>query len=262
MTDTQWHTAWKPAFDDIVARGPKPHEAVADILAFAEQQRLVTPPFYVSTAISSAGWRRHPDFSSPEQIPAAIEHNNRTASRVLDELITSTNSFVDDQSMMVPTDLGKVPGWKDTDYLQFYFAWLGGLNAAGAQHFTRSFADDQYSHIFHGANDRTQTNEQRWPWYQLFTEVALTKLRLTESRPNTHTGEESQTLLQLIDVNESLGCRAERLFADARDLDIIIPTFGDQLPGELQSDVEKLRAIGASVGAPRTPVELIPVSLR
>lgn len=118
-----------------------------------------------------------------------------------------------------------MPGWKDTDFLTFYFARSAGLNAAGAERFALSFCEEQYRPILASANNRDLTNDQRWPAYQLFSEVALTKLRLAQSHPNTRVGDEAHTLVQLIDVEESLGCRAERLLADARGLDIVIPTL-------------------------------------
>lgn len=262
VASNDWHSVWKPVFDLIVEKGPPPHQAVVWTLEFQERHGYRAPRFYVSTAISSAGWRRHPDYRDPERISEAIARNNRSASLVLGELVTDTASFVTEESMMVPTDLGKVPEWKDTHYLLFYFSWLAGLNGAGAERFTRSFEEDQYTDILSSTNNRKLTNEQRWPWYQLFAEIALTKLRLVESLPNTRTGEEADVLLQLIDVDESLGCRAERLFADARELDIIIPTFGDRLASGLKADVENLRDLGASVGAARTEIELIPIKLR
>jgi hypothetical protein len=258
----EWHSVWKPAYDNIVATDPTPHVAVAKILEFGEHRKLPTPRFYVSTAITSAGWRRDPELRDPTRISEAITRNNRTASLILGELVANANSLVTERSMMVPTDLEKVPSWDDTDYLIFYFAWSAGLNADGAERFARSFNEDQYTPILTAANNRKLTNDQRWPAYQLFTEVAVTKLRLTESNQDTRAGDEAHTLLQLIDVGESLGCRAERLFADARGLDINIHTFEDELPGELGTDVDRLRDLKASVGAARTDIELTPISLR
>lgn len=258
-----WHSAWKPAFDDLVAAGPTPQEAVARILKFGLQQGFSTPRYYVSTAITSAGWRRDPRFRDPSNIGEAVEHNNRTASRILDQLAAGPQLFIDGSTMMVPTDLGKVPRWTDTDYLIFYFAWLAGLNAAGASTFAASFNDPVYTGILHQANDRSVSdNEKRWPAYQVFTEIAIAKLRLVESLPHTRSGDGAQVLIQLVDVEQSLGCRAEKLFADARDLDIIIPTFSDRLSGPLGEDVRHLREIGAAVGGPRSDVELTPVRLR
>jgi hypothetical protein len=259
---SDWHSAWKPFYDSIVAAGPAPHVAVGQALQFGEQLDIPTPRFYVSTAITSAGWRRHPDLRDPSRIAEAVARNNHTASLILGALVGNANSLVTERSMMVPTDLEKVPGWKDTDYLIFYFAWSAGLNADGAQRFAQSFHEDQYLPILASANNRDLTNDQRWPAYQLFSEVALTKLRLAESNPNTRVGDEAHTLLQLIDVEESLGCRAERLFADARGLDIVIPTFKDELPGELGEVVGALRELKATVGGARTDVELTPVALR
>jgi hypothetical protein len=69
---SDWHSAWKPAYDDIVATGPPPHVAVAEILEYGDQRKIPTPRFYVSTAITSAGWRRDPELNDPKRIPEAI----------------------------------------------------------------------------------------------------------------------------------------------------------------------------------------------
>jgi hypothetical protein len=259
----QWHSTWKPAFDEIVTGAPSPANAVELVRKFGAPKQLPIPRYYVSTAISSAGWRRDPELQDPANIGTAIERNNATASRILAPLVANSESLVNGDTMMVPTDLGKVRGWKDTDYLVFYFAWLSGLTAPGAAAFAQSFRDPVYQPVIDTADDRSITdNERRWPSYQAFVEIALTKLRIVESQRRFKDSEGSEILLQLVDVSLSLGCRAERLFADARGLDVIIPTFTDQLPGELGSDVQRLTELGAQVGAPRHQVELIPVVLR
>jgi hypothetical protein len=257
-----WHCVWKPAFDDIVETGASPDRAVEVMLDYGSANKMATPTFYVSTAITSAGWRRHPDFEAPEKIPQAIEHNNRTTSTILGNLVENPEAIVSADSLMAPTDLGKVPGWGDTDYLIFYFAWAGGLTASGASRFASSFDQREYEPILLAANDRQANNDSRWPSYRVFTEIAITKLLLTETYPTSRAGEGASTLLQVIDVEASLGCRAERLFADARGLDVIIPTLDSDLFVDPESDFATLSRLGVTVGAPRNKFELIPIALR
>jgi hypothetical protein len=96
-----WHSQWKPAYDQIVAEYPPPQAAVAHVLKYGEQQGMAAPRFYVSTAISSAGWNRDPDLQSPDDIPEVIEKNNRTSSLILEALVGNPNPLVSDTSMMV-----------------------------------------------------------------------------------------------------------------------------------------------------------------
>ena len=211
----EWHSAWKPVFDDIVATGPTAEGAVGMVLRYGEQQRMKVPRFYASTAITTAGWRRAPELQDPARIRDAIERNNRTASRILGALVANPQSLVSDTSLMVPTDLGKVPGWEDTDYLNFYFAWASGLNAEGTSAYVASFDDPVYADVLRQANDRSLSNEERWPAYKFFAEAAISKIQSVESLPDMRGDDGAAILLQLVDVEESLGCRAERLFADS-----------------------------------------------
>jgi hypothetical protein len=164
---------------------------------------------------------------------------------------------------MVPTELGKVPSWKDTDYLTFYFAWMAGLNSVGTEQLCRSLDDPFYSPMKEIANTRGIPNDRRWESYRLFTEVLISKLQTVESRDSTRAGESVNTLIQLVDVDKSLGCQAERIFADVLRLDIIAPTFEiGQLSGELADYVSGLHGRGAVVGTTRTPVEMVALALR
>jgi hypothetical protein len=97
----------------------------------------------------------------------------------------------------------------------------------------------------------------------LFTEVLISKVQTVESREATRAGEPVNTLIQLVDVDKSLGCQAERIFADVLRLDIIAPTFEvDHLEGELAEYVTGIQNRGAVVGVPRTPVEMVAIALR
>jgi hypothetical protein len=92
--------------------------------------------------------------------------------------------------------------------------------------------------------------------------VALAKLALAEARPDGKRADGADLLVQLVDYHESLGCRAEEIFADVRGLDRLSPTLADDLAGPLQTDVADLRGRGATVGVDRHPVELVPTLLR
>lgn len=69
-------------------------------------------------------------------------------------------------------------------------------------------------------------------------------------------------MLQLIDVEFSLGCQAEQMYADARGLDRLAFTAAADLPDPIGSDLAELGRLGAMIGRSRMPVELVPVLLR
>lgn len=191
-----------------------------------------------------------------------ITHNNRSATQLMTALIDSEAPQIAKGNVMLPTELGKVPDWADSDYLLFYFSWLSGLSYAGAQWLETEFADPTYASILAIANNRALTNEERWPSYKAFVEIALTKIELAEARSDGKRAEGSEIMLQLIDVEFSLGCQAEQLYADARDLDRLSFTTAADLPDPIGSDLAELGRLGAKVGITRMPVELVPVLLR
>lgn len=256
--DDDFVSVFKPIYDSIVQAGPSVAEAVAQAIAFEDAHDLDTPRVYVSTAITSGGHRRDPAM----EIGEVIARNNRAATLVMSALSGHHAPQVAPAAVMVPTELGKVPGWGDTQYLLFYFAWLAGLSAAGAAWLQEQLIEPVYAPILALANDRSLTNEERWPHYRVFTEIAIAKLALAEARPDGKRTDGSSLLLQLIDVHQSLGCRAEEIFADVRGLDRLAPTFAADLVGAIGSEIGDLQKLGATTGIDRKPVELVPVLLR
>lgn len=252
-------SAFKPLYDGLVTANPGVAEAVELAIAFEEAHSLATPRVYASTAITSGGHSRDKSLTKLDDV---IARNNRSAQLIMSALISYDAPQVGPRDVMLPTELGKVPSWTDSDYLLFYFAWLAGLSRAGAWWLEQRLAESVYAPILAVANDRSLENAQRWPHYRAFTEIALTSLALAEALPNGKRRDGSEFLLQLVDVQESLGCRAERLFADARGLDRVSVSFPDDLTGALGAEIAELRRLRATAGVRGQPVELVPVLLR
>ena len=249
---------FKPLYDSIVQGGPSVADAVGEAVAFEDEHELMVPRLYVSTAITSAGYKRDTSLDLSD----VISRNNTAAGLVMWALVEREAPHIDPTEVMLPTELGTVPGWCDSDYLLFCFAWLSGLSASGSEWLMAQLSDPVYEPIVALANDRRQPNEVRWPHYRVFAEVALAKLALAESRKGGKRADGAEFLLQLIDTQESLGCRAEEIYADVRGLDRLSPTFAADLGGPLGAAVRQLSDLGASVGRERRPVELVPVLLR
>jgi hypothetical protein len=256
-----WTSSWKPAFDEIVESAPSPSGAVDSMTQFAKREHLDLPTIYGSTAITSAGHKRDPELQGADAFPEVIRRNNRTASLLKGSLCDHTANHVSSVNTMVPTELGKVTGWKDTHYLQFYFAWLAGLSPSGAVLYAEGLTDPAYEKILAAADDRSLPNEARWPAYKIFVEIAIAKLADVERRTGAKHDDGATILLQLNDVGESLGCRAEQMYSDARGLDVIAPSIAADIGGDLGDDLAHLADIGAQVGVVRGPVELVAVGL-
>ena len=250
-----FRSAFGSLYDAIVTKRPSAADAVAVASAFEEQRDLEVPNVYVSTAITSAGYKRDRTLDERE----VITRNGRAAEQVMTALEAYSAPRIRPATVMVPTELGWVKPWLDSDYLIFYFSWLSGLSAEGARWVAAQLAEPVYEPILRVTDDRSRSNEERWPSYRVFTEILLANLALAEARPGGKRSDGATVLLQLIDVDESLGCRAERLYAEARGLDRHAPTFAEDLTGPLGEEVGVLRGLGAEVGAQRQPVELVPL---
>jgi hypothetical protein len=243
-------------YDELVRLNPTPADAVARAIAFEAAEQAPTPAVCASTAITSGGYA----FGVPNPGREVIEKNGAVAARVLAGLDAADAPFVSPAAVMLPTELGKVPSWHDSDSLVFYFAWLSGLSASGASWLQMRLAEPVYEPILRVANDRrTRDNDMRWPSYRAFTEILIANVAVAESRTAGKRGEGARILLQLVDTGRSLGCRAEALYADARELDRFAPTIARDIRGPLADEVEGLARRGAAIGMPRRDVELVPV---
>jgi len=255
MTLPPFRSAYRDLYDDLVKISPSVPNAVARAIAYEDAHDLSIPRVYVSTAITSAGYRRDPALP----IADVIERNNNAALLIAAALQDHDAPNVAPDEIMLPVELGSVQGWKDSDYLLFYFSWLAGLTETATVWLVDELATPAYGEIINLTDDRTLSNEERWPHYRLYTEALLTKIAVAESRPCGKRADGADLMLQLIDVEWSLGCRAERIFADARGLIRLAPTF-DTDPGHeaLAHAIDELIALGAVVGLSRKPVELVP----
>lgn len=250
-------SAFKPLYDDLL-KGGSVANAVATAARFQEEHDLALPSVYVSTAITSGGYKRDTSLELPE----IIKRNNRSAALIATALAANDAPHFAANNTMLPTELGPVKGWGDSDYILFYFCWLSGLSPAGAAWIEKRLAEPAYQPILAAANDRKKPNDERWPPYRLFVEIVLGNLPLAEAQPNGKRSDGCSLLLQLVDVGYSLGCQAEQIYADARGLDRLAPSFDAGLPDPLGAEVKALTALGATVGTERKPVELVPVQLR
>jgi hypothetical protein len=258
---TVFQTGFAPLYRAIVAADPPPSRAVAMAIEFEQSARLELPTIYASTTITTAGYKR----DSSLKLGEVIQRNGLVAGHLMQGLADGFKADIDLQSVMLPTEMAKVPSWKDTHYLLFYFGWLSGLSETGARELETEFDDPTYRSVRKAADavkpDAKTPDEERWPAYREFTEIALAKLAVVAASKSGKRDDGSAILLQLVDVEQSLGCRAERLYADARGLDRITITVGDDQPAALAAEIKELRGLGASLGAPRAPVELTPLAL-
>ncbi len=139
---------------------------------------------------------------------------------------------------------------------------MSGLSEEGAVWYFEQLRDPSYTEVFAPAADRTLTNPERWPAYRAFTEIAIAKVDQARSNPSRVRSTGCRVLVQLVDVAESLGCRAETLFAEIEGLDVIAPSFGPDVAPDLAADIARLADLEAAVGVPRHPARVATVLRR
>jgi hypothetical protein len=250
-----WSSDWKAAYDALVSIGPSPADAIGLMVDFQGEHGLETPLIYVSTAITSGGFRRDPALSGSESIPSAVARNNAACALLVEALGNQPLALLAPTNAMVPTELGKVPNWSDTHYIEFYFGWCGGLDKSAAMSYGLALAAPEIASIRAEADARERTNDERWPAYSQFAKAAC--VEVLAARPQRTSGSlgRSKYLLQLIDTGYSLGCQAETTMAQILGLEIITVAIGD-MSGAVGDMVTQLRLIGSSVGIPVQPIEV------
>lgn len=256
-----WTSSRKTAYDSIVAQAPTPAEAVQIMIDFEAAHRLGTPLVYASTAITSGGYRRDPRYGDPANVGQAIAANDAACARLLAVIAGQSERFVTAGNVMVPTELGAVPQWQDSHYLEFYFAWCSGLTGRAAAAYSAALASPELASIRAYADDRNRTNAERWPAYAQFAKAATVEAALARRALGPAARPASRYLLQLIDTGYSLGCQAETIMARGLGWEILTIAAGSTLTGPALTDVQTLRALGATVGAASQPIEIVPVDL-
>jgi hypothetical protein len=181
------------------------------------QSNLRAGADYCSTSITSSGHARHIGLDI-EQI---IAKNTEAAQRLVAQLVGK--GTLHPKSVIVPVDLGYIPGWRQSDYISFWLAIIAGFDLglrprAGKvkQLEDRIFAGLLADNINLGLmNSQTANTVTRAPEYFKF---ARTFARVAANfQPEAHG---SHRIINLIDPQDSLGCQTERLFAKLRGIPV------------------------------------------
>ena len=70
--------------------------------------------------------------------------NDATCARLMAVIADGAAPFVTVDNVMVPTELGAVPEWSDSQRLEFYFAWCAGLTGQAAEAYSRALASPSW----------------------------------------------------------------------------------------------------------------------
>jgi hypothetical protein len=204
-------------------------------------QEGLDPTIYLSMAITSGGYARDADLDIGQVIT-----NNTDFGTLAKEALLRQHPELNEADIILPSDLGKVRGWSQSDYLLFWFHVIVGLEAEDAAKVSERMTD---SLEYPGFTDKTLPPEQRWSDYARFTRDYVRDLHgLKEEHGRDLQPNNMQAMIMILDGDMSLGGRAEAELCRA----IGIPPQQQMLDAlvvsdtpELQMATTELRALGA-----------------
>lgn len=160
------------------------------------------PTVYLSMAITSGGFARDNSLAISE-----IIRKNSAYGAMAREALLYQHPELSAADIIVPSDLGKVKGWSQADYLLFWFHTITGLTAEHAQTVSEAMAP---SLSYPGFTDTTLSSDERWRDYERFTDDYTYCLRgLGDTFGRNLQPNNIQAMIIILDGEMSLGGRAE-----------------------------------------------------
>ncbi len=160
------------------------------------------PTVYLSMAITSGGFARDDDLNISE----VIGKNSAYGTMARKALLRQHRVF-SEKHIILPSDLGKVKGWSQSDYLLFWFHAITGLTTEHAQAVSEAMLP---SLTYPGFTDKTLGTDDRWRDYQRFTDDYVRCLRdLGDEFGRNLQPNNIQAMIMILDGEMSLGGRAE-----------------------------------------------------
>jgi hypothetical protein len=210
---------------------------------------------YISTAITSGGYRRDTRLSYSD----VVAKNSDYALILADEL--HHHGLIDVETTLDSVALGKVKGWKQSDYLFFFLT--GMARPIIRQKYTPEYR--QLLSIYCEPktydpaifNDESLSNEARAAQYQAFTSEYWERTCQLDIAPIDRT-------IRVADWNRTLGGRAEEQLARLIGIRVFTPYIvatthdfsGVTMPSDLRMHMQALTTLGADIVAPAEPPRL------
>jgi hypothetical protein len=221
----------------------------------ARQRARLTPcPDYASTSITSGGHARRPGLKMAQIIDA----NTRTARTMV--ALMEQQGTLDAESVVLPVDLGHVPGWTQSHYIHFWLLVISGPDIWVRPRGNALKVYEQcleQAFVVHSVNLKVMnsvelTATERAPEYFRFADACITAAR--DAKVDVR-ATPSRKIMSLVDPHISLGGQTERYFARNINIPVYLPravqpaqTVGDVLTvRELARDVEVIISYGGTV---------------
>ncbi len=199
------------------------------------------PPglWYLSTTITTGGYTRFDGVDKGE----AIQRNNAVARDLAEQGLVAYGAPRNE--ILLPSELGKVPGWSQADYLSFWLYVVRAVHPEQAIELEQEWlnsgnpeylflAEEMESGPTHGAREAAYIEYVQW-YKGLQTTAEGKKLLEPYWQP--------PAVVPMLDNDYSLGCRAEYYFSNYGVLDI----GPGQASRAFNEDLEVLKQTGAMV---------------
>lgn len=216
--------------------------------------RLTPCPDYASTSITSGGHARRAGLKM-EQIIAA---NTRTARDLV--VLMDQQGTLDHQSVILPVDLGHIPGWRQSDYILFWLLIIGGFDLwirpgnSQVALYERNLqaALEQFQVDLRLMNSFELSAAARAPQYFRFADACIWAAHQSKTDRRAAA---VRKIVSLVDPHTSLGGQTERYFARMLDIPVYLPRAvkpADKLgqaisTPRLARDVETIISYGGTV---------------
>ena len=211
---------------------------------------------YISTAITSGGYRRDSTLKYRE----VVAKNTDYALMIADEF--HRRGLTDAELTLDAVALGKVAGWKQSDFLTFFLAAMARPVVPGPSSPEYRHLLDIYNHpqTYNKAtfDDESLGNDVRLPHYQAFAAEYWQRTKVLGVAPINRS-------IRVADWNQSLGSQAEEHFARLIGIRVATPQIITSscdfslldLPHDLSMSIKELRELGAHIIAPPEASKLV-----
>ncbi len=162
--------------------------------------RQLDPIIYLSISITSGGFSHEPGLIPEEAIALNSQFGSLAATVLTEEYPDLTI-----KDIIVPSELGKMKGWKQSEYLLFWFHIISGVDCETALEIEQKLKNRGYLDA-PGLRDHSLSHLEKWDDYQrLATEYAELYIKLRHNEPPQN----MRAVISVLDKEWSLGAQAE-----------------------------------------------------
>lgn len=202
---------YKIIFTEIERTAPTPIGAYTHFRSAAKEHGL-DPIFYTPMAITSGGFSRATDLSYGD----IIQKNSEYADTVAENLVKAIPGSAP-EDFLIPSQLGKVKGWGQADYLMFFMHTMAGLDPKEAAVIESEIGLEEIRGM-PGFTDASLNQEMKWE--QGYKNIPLRYMNLIrqhgfgKGENGTDLPQNIQANILILDPQLSLGTNAERQMGD------------------------------------------------